>query len=149
MTWLKTRLKTSTAMFKFVVTSVPITNFPPSAAGEADKWEGYPAQREEILDYVEKEALKGVWWLSGDLHFGCIGGIGATGARLAMREVLMGPGGTNARTNITLSATQFDKVIEEKNYTSFRVDPIKKELTVEFLGAAGKSLFKKTYGLNA
>lgn len=145
MTWLKQRLKASTAVFKFVVTSVPITNFPASAAGEADKWEGYPAQREEILDYVQAEGLKGVWWLSGDLHFGSIGGIGATGARRAMHEVLMGPGGTTARTNITLSATQFDAVIEEKNYTSFRVDPLAKELTVEFLGENGKSLYKKTY----
>lgn len=145
MTWLKQRLKASTAVFKFVVTSVPITNFPPSAAGEADKWEGYPAQREEILDYVQAQGLKGVWWLSGDLHFASIGGIGATGARRAMHEVLMGPGGTTARTNITLSSTQFDTVIEQKNYTSFRVDPIAKEVTIEYLGANGKSIFKKTY----
>lgn len=145
MAWLKDRLEKSTAVFKFVLTSVPITNFPPTAAGEADKWEGYPAQREEILDFVEQKALKGVWWLSGDLHFGSIGGIGASGPRLAMREVLMGPGGTNARTNITLSATQFDKVIEEKNYTSFTVDPVKKQVTVTYLGAGGKKIFEKTY----
>lgn len=145
MSWLKQRLSTSPAVFKFVVTSVPITNFPASAAGEADKWEGYPAQRNEILDYVQAQALKGVWWLSGDLHFGSIGGIGTSGPRLSMREVLMGPGGTNARTNITLSATQFDKVIEEKNYTSFRADPVAKRLTVEFVGAGGKSLFERTY----
>lgn len=143
MAWLKDRLSKSTAVFKLIVTSVPITNFPAAAAGEADKWEGYPAQREEILDFVEKGALKGVWWLSGDLHFGSIGGVGATGARRQMREVLMGPGGTNAR-SVALPAEQFDKMIDEKNYTVFRADPVKKELTVEFIGATG-TLFKRTY----
>jgi alkaline phosphatase D len=143
MAWLKERLEKSTAVFKFVVSSVPITNFPLSAAGESDKWEGYPAQREEILDFVEAKALKGVWWLSGDLHFGSIGGIGATGPRRKMQEVLMGPGGTNAGSP-TLSPAQWDKVIDEKNYTVFRADPVKRELTVEFIGASG-SLFKRVY----
>lgn len=143
MAWLKDRLANSPAVFKLIVTSVPITNFPAAAAGESDKWEGYPAQRNEILDFVSKGALKGVWWLSGDLHFGSVGGIEATGPRLQMREVLMGPGGTNARSP-ELSATQFDRVVGEKNYTLFRADPVKRELTVEFIGAAG-SIFKRTY----
>jgi alkaline phosphatase D len=143
MAWLKGRLARSAAVFKLVVTSVPITNFPGAAAGEVDKWEGYPAQREEILDFVEARALKGVWWLSGDLHFGCIGGIGPTGARRRMREVLMGPGGTNARSP-SLPAGQFDRVVGEKNYTVFRADPIKRELTVTFVGAGGK-IFERTY----
>jgi phosphodiesterase/alkaline phosphatase D-like protein len=143
MAWLKDRLSKSTAVFKFIVTSVPITNFPPAAAGASDKWEGYPAQREEILDFVATGNIKGVWWLSGDLHFGSIGGIGATGARRQMHEVLMGPGGTTARSP-DLSPAQWDKVIDEKNYTVFKADPIKRELTVEFIGAAG-SIFKRTY----
>jgi alkaline phosphatase D len=143
MAWLKDRLTKSTAVFKFVVTSVPITNFPPNAAGASDKWEGYPAQREEILDFVTAGNLKGVWWLSGDLHFGSIGGIGATGARRMMHEVLMGPGGTTAR-SVDLPAGQFDKMIDEKNYTVFRADPVKRELTVDFIGANG-SIFKRTY----
>ena len=143
MTWLKDRLAKSTAVFKFIVTSVPITNFPAAASGESDKWEGYPAQREEILDFITTGNVKGVWWLSGDLHFGSIGGVGASGPRLQMHEVLMGPGGTTARAP-ELPAGQFDKMIDEKNYTVFRADPVKRELTVEFIGATG-TLFKRTY----
>ena len=143
MAWLKDRLSRSTAVFKFVVTSVPISNFPISAAGEADKWEGYPAQREEILDFVEARDLKGVWWLSGDLHFGSIGGVGPSGARRKMHEVLMGPGGTDARSP-SLPTGQFDQVIGEKNYTMFRADPIRRELTVTFMGAHGE-IWKRTY----
>lgn len=143
MTWLKDRLDRSTAVFKFVVTSVPITNFPAGIADETDKWEGYDAQREELLDFIEKQDIKGVWWLSGDLHFGSVGGVGPTGARRQMREVLMGPGGTDPRSP-SLPAGQFDRVIDDYNYTLFRADPIKRELTVTFIGPSGK-IFERTY----
>lgn len=143
MAWLKDRLDRSPAVFKFIVTSVPITNFPAAVVGEVDKWEGYPAQREEILDFIENRDIKGVWWLSGDLHFGSIGGIAATGARRRMHEVLMGPGGTDARM-VTLPSGQFDRAVEEKNYTVFRADPIKRELTVTFVTARGE-IFERTY----
>lgn len=143
MAWLKDRLAHSPAVFKFVVTSVPISNFPAAAAGEADKWEGYPAQREEILDFIEARDLRGVWWLSGDLHFGSVGGVGPTGARRRMHEVLMGPGGTDARSP-ALPSGQFDRVIGEKNYTVFRADPTRRELTVTFVGAHGE-IFERTY----
>jgi alkaline phosphatase D len=141
--WLEDRLTKSTAVFKFVVTSVPISNFPLDAAGEADKWEGYPAQRNDLLDFVVNSGIKGVWWLSGDLHFGSIGGVGSSGPRLQMHEVLMGPGGTNAHSP-NLPAAQFDTMIGEKNYTVFRADPVNRKLTVEYIGASG-SLFKRTY----
>lgn len=145
MAWLKQGLETSTAVFKLVLTSVPITNFPAAASGEADKWEGYPAQRDEILDFVETKAIPGVWWLSGDLHFGCIGAVGTTAARAKMREVLMGPGGTTAREDVTLAAPQFERVVSEKNYTVFRADPVKKELTVTFVRETGTTIFTRTY----
>lgn len=49
---------------------------------------------------------------SGDLHFGSVGGVEAAGPRRQMREVLVGPGGTTARSP-DLSATQFDRVVGE------------------------------------
>lgn len=142
MTWLKDRLKQSTAVFKLVVTSVPITNFPATAG--ADKWEGYPAQRNALLNYVAAEKIAGVFWLSGDLHFASAGGVEATGVRRQMIEILMGPGGTNAG-DPNLSPEQFDLVVNQKNYALFKADPVKKELTVEYIGAGGASISKKTY----
>jgi alkaline phosphatase D len=143
MNWLKDRLDRSTAVFKFVVTSVPMSNFPASAVGESDKWEGYPAQREEILNFVENRDIGGVWWLSGDLHFGSVGGVGPSGPRRRMREVLMGPGGTDARSP-SLPTAQFDRVIGDNNYTLFRADPIRRELRITFIGPSGE-LFERTY----
>lgn len=55
----------------------------------------------------------------------------------------MGPGGTDAR-SVSLPSGQFDRAIEEKNYTVFRADPIKRELTVTFVTARGE-IFERTY----
>lgn len=143
MAWLKQRLTQSQAVFKLVLTSVPISNFPLSAASESDKWEGYPAQRDDILAFVRDQKLTGVVWLSGDLHFGCVGSVGTTEARMKMREILMGPGGTDAN-NPDLPAPQFERVIGEKNFTLFKADPVARQLTVEFVGAGG-TIFKNVY----
>ncbi len=145
MTWLKGRLKSSPAMFKLVATSVPIGNFPLSASGEADKWEGYPAQREELLDFITQQALTGVFFLSGDLHFGSVGGVGTTPARLKLKEILMGPAGSQPGSP-NLDPPLFDKVIDQRNYTVFRADPVKKELAIEFFGVSG-SIYKKTFAV--
>lgn len=143
MAWLKQRLSQSQAVFKLVLTSVPISNFPLSAAGESDKWEGYPAQRDDILAFVRDQKLTGVVWLSGDLHFGCVGSVGTSEARMKMREILMGPGGTDAN-NPDLPAPQFERVIGEKNFTLFKADPVARQLTVEFVGEGG-TIFKNVY----
>jgi len=142
--WLQDRLARSTAVFKFIVTSVPITSYPAALAGNAaDKWQGYAAQRAKVLDFVATSGIKGVWWLSGDLHFGSVGRVEASGPRSAMREVLMGPAGSTPRV-ADLAAPQFDASLAELNYTVLQADPVKRELTVEFIGPAGP-LFKRTY----
>jgi hypothetical protein len=43
----------------------PITNliFQPY-----DRWEGYPAERDELLTFIESTPVKNVVWLSTDLH---------------------------------------------------------------------------------
>lgn len=51
---------------KFIVTSVPF--FPDTRSGSTDKWSGFSAQRLEILDYIRKEKISKVVFLSGDVH---------------------------------------------------------------------------------
>jgi len=144
--WLEEGLSASTAVFKLILNSVPITDFPNDVVSEAnkDKWVGYPAQRSRILDFVVNKSIEGVWWLSGDLHFGTVGRIATSGPHLAMREVLMGPSGT-AADSPDLPTNRFDTVINERNYTRFVADPFKRELTIEFVSTAGRSIFKRTY----
>ena len=48
--WLFKRLAASSAIFKFVATSVPM------AGGGIDRWDGYPAERAETAALYKREA---------------------------------------------------------------------------------------------
>ena len=63
--WLENGLMNSTATFKFIMNGPPITQllFVPY-----DRWEAWPAERTEILDFIQNNSLKNVIWLSTDLH---------------------------------------------------------------------------------
>ncbi len=57
---------------KVVVTSVPF--FPDSSSGEGrDKWSGYEVQRQNLLSYIEDNAIRKSVFFSGDVHasFSC------------------------------------------------------------------------------
>jgi alkaline phosphatase D len=59
--WLKTALLESRATFKIIMNSVPIADFPGAFdLARNDRWEGYGAQRTEILEHIEREAIRGV-----------------------------------------------------------------------------------------
>ena len=53
-------------MFKFIVNSVPIVD---RAGADSDNWNGYASQRREILNHIDNSRIRGVVWLSGDVHF--------------------------------------------------------------------------------
>ncbi|MFQ5666453.1 MAG: alkaline phosphatase D family protein, partial [Candidatus Binatia bacterium] len=63
--WLKNSLLNSTATFKFIMNGPPITEllFDPY-----DRWEAWPAERSDILDFIQSNNIKNVIWLSTDLH---------------------------------------------------------------------------------
>ena len=63
--WLESGLMNSTATFKFIMNGPPITQllFVPY-----DRWEAWPAERTEILDFIQNNSLKNVIWLLTDLH---------------------------------------------------------------------------------
>ncbi|MCK5441288.1 MAG: alkaline phosphatase D family protein [Maribacter sp.] len=64
--WLKEKLKTSTATFKVISSSVPwAKNTKP---GSDDTWDGFPKEREEIFSFIEENKIEGVLLLSADRH---------------------------------------------------------------------------------
>ncbi len=63
--WLLSGLQASTARVKFVVTSVPLQFlgiFP------YDRWDGYDAERREILEAIASAGVEGVFLLTTDFH---------------------------------------------------------------------------------
>lgn len=64
--WLFEALRSSTATFKLIASSVP---FPDDVKPDSpDPWQGYPAEREEIFSFIEDHGMGGVVLLSGDRH---------------------------------------------------------------------------------
>lgn len=148
MAWLKTGLTNSDAIFKFIVNSVPITDMPSFFPSEDDRWEGYPDQREAILDHVA--GISGVVWLSGDFHLGASARVEKTGPRNAMVEYFMGPSGQLPNPawlllNTQAQKDQFPFVTGTMNTTRFTVDPTATppSCTVEVIDGDGKLLFSE------
>jgi alkaline phosphatase D len=61
----KATLISSTAKFKFVVSQVPIQQF---YAMPYDRWEGYAAERNELLNFIRSNRVANVVFLSTDIH---------------------------------------------------------------------------------
>ena len=144
--WLKTSLRESDAVFKFVVTSKPITGRVAADLTRSDFWEGYPAQREELLSFIVESDIEGLWFLSGDVHYAAIARVEARGPYSRLREVYMGPAGSGDPGEVVCDgAGQSEVTVRRLNYARFVADPMARILTISFVGAGGDVLCRRTY----
>lgn len=148
MDWLKAGLAASPVVFKVILNSVPITNFPGLFDFVAhDRWEGYPAARTEILSYVENARIPGVLWVAGDFHMASTGRVSRSGVGSRAIEVLAGPG---AQTGNPLAGTlflnpQFDFFTATSNYTSIALDPATRRVRVRFHDGSDRVIGDRSY----
>lgn len=68
--WLKDGLQGSSASWKLVGNQQMIMPFElsPGVKVEVDSWQGYPAQRTELLTHVQQRGIQDVVFLTGDIH---------------------------------------------------------------------------------
>ena len=145
--WLKTGLKASTAVFKIIMNSVPITDFGFSAL-TGDGWLNYTQQRNGVLNWVEDENIEGVLWVSGDHHFASVGQVSAFGAGSQALEILAGPGGQDANPVwALLRPPRWDYATGTNNYVTIALDQMTKIARLEFHDGAGAVIFGKDYTL--
>lgn len=148
MAWFKAALSASTARFKIVLNSVPITDMT-GWFGDAlsqDRWQGYE-QRAEILSYIRDNGVTGVLWISGDFHLGMVNRVDmAGGPGDDQWEVLTGPAGSDVNPLGALLELddQFQLVVLEWNWTRFELDPSLGTCLVQFIGDDGAVLGEKT-----
>jgi len=68
--FLKARLKSSQSTWKVLANQLPV--FPINGIAEAglqdDQWEGFQAERTELLKFIEDEKIPGVVFVTGDIH---------------------------------------------------------------------------------
>ena len=66
-------LERSTAVFKFIVSSVPFNDWARAAddawSGERDEFGGFRTERDQIFEFIRQQDIPGVILLSGDQHW--------------------------------------------------------------------------------
>jgi alkaline phosphatase D len=146
MDWIKAELSASTARFKIILNSVPISDMRDflGTLAEGDRWSGYPTQREELLQHIDDEEIEGLLWITGDFHWGAALKVGRTAPDLAgdQWEILAGPAGSfiNPIVFITQTNEQLHRIIGAFNYTWFYADPASGVIEVEFIGDDGTTI---------
>lgn len=150
MSWLKQELSASTAVFKVVMNSVPIFDFTGTLVGNIqaeDRWQGFPAQRTELLEHIELAAVTGVLWVTGDFHIGGCGTISPAGEPgESSLEVLTGPGGSgiNPAAGLVQPGGRILAIVDTWNYALFEADPDAGSVVVSFVGDDGAVISSQT-----
>lgn len=143
MAWLKRALAESRARFKVILNSVPIARFPvsPPWSQPFDRWEGYAAQREELLSFIAEAPVDNVWFVAGDFHLGLVHRLEVGGRDSRLWEIAVGPGCQVPRDPATLSSPQILHLSAENAYTTLELDPSANTVRVRYVSEAGDVLF--------
>ncbi|TVQ90244.1 MAG: hypothetical protein EA397_12875 [Deltaproteobacteria bacterium] len=97
--WLLDGLSRSTATWKLIGNSVPMSSLPgPYQAPIAinDTWHGHGdgEQRRRLVEHITSNGLEGVLVLSGDYHMPALSRLDPEGPGFGLWEVISGPGGS-------------------------------------------------------
>lgn len=148
--FLADRLKTSPCHFKVVMNSVPITNMPIAwDIAASDRWEGYPEQRQQVLDLIDEHDIKNVWFLSGDFHVCFVSRLEPGGAQLShrTREIAVTSGNESPIPEFLtqLDPPQFSYGVHKARAVLVTFDPEADAVLVRFLDPlTGDELYSET-----
>jgi alkaline phosphatase D len=135
--WLKERLKASTAPFKFIITSVPFHG------SLADTWGSYRTERDEIAGFIRSEKIPGTIFLTGDYHVAR----DLSNAKTGLREYMAGPIASFTQYQFSPESRAYNEKIGNFHYGDgytfglWRVDPAAGRASLEFVHVSGESLF--------
>lgn len=109
LSWLLRALEESPCVFKLILNSVPFSRLGGLwEVGIADRWQGYAAQRERLLNHLVDRSIENVFFLSGDFHCGFISRVEPSGPGARYWELLMGPTAPNSPNPIAALADSGD-----------------------------------------
>jgi alkaline phosphatase D len=135
--WLLDGIARSPAIFKFIATTVPMLG------GGRDRWDGYPKERQQILNFIKSRRIPGVVFLSADLHYAAITNIPNSGG---LKDITAGPLAAPLNRITDGTARRFDYFLAENfNFAKVTIDP-KSDATkavVEFIDQDNQ-VFHKT-----
>jgi alkaline phosphatase D len=112
--WLLDAITNSTALFKFIATSVTM------AGGGSDRWDGFPKERQQILRYINEKKIHGVVFLSADMHYAAVTNIPKSGG---IKDITAGPLGAPLNRITNGTARRYDFFLAENfNFGKITVD---------------------------
>jgi alkaline phosphatase D len=131
-----------------VLNSVAITNMPLAwDLGAEDRWEGYPAQRDELLEFIYDNELRNVWFLTGDFHIGFVGRVEPRGPGNNLYEIALGPGG-NGPNPLGVGLSLLDQfefhTVDPEVATYLTFDPLEDVVRVVFTDKDGEVLYDES-----
>lgn len=136
--FLQERLLNSPCHFKVVMNSVPITNMPLVWDLAAfDRWEGFPEQRNALLQFIDANQIENVWWLSGDFHVCFVSRLEPAGNGFAARsrEIACTGGNTNILGDL-LGGGQFAYGTSQPRGVILMFDPAANAVNVRYIDPA-------------
>lgn len=141
MEWLKNALASSSATFKIIVSGSQFVN----KLSTADCLTLYPVEFDELMNYLEKEKVEGVVFLSGDRHHSEVIRYQRKNA-YTVYDITTSPISAGIAKPRGAEVNHPDRIpntlVEEHNYARFNVAGPKNEriLKVEFAGRKGQTL---------
>jgi alkaline phosphatase D len=135
--WLKERLKASTAPFKFIITSVPFHG------SLADTWGSYRTERDDIAGFIRGEKIRGTIFLTGDYHLAR----DLSNSKTGLREYMAGPIASFTQYQFSPESRAYNEKIGNFHYGDgytfglWRIDPAAGKASLEFVHLNGESLF--------
>jgi len=140
MEWLKNSLLYSSATFKIITVGSQVLN----PVSPYDKWRDFPAEYQELMDFLKEYKVNGVLFLTGDRHHSEIIKVDRPGT-YPFYDITVSPltSGTHSfggpEKNNAYRVFGLD---EKQNYGKFSFSGTRgnRKLTVEFLGVKGEKL---------
>jgi phosphodiesterase/alkaline phosphatase D-like protein len=126
---------------------VPITHIAALSGSYAeDRWDGYPAQRADLIRFLGDSGLRNVWFITGDFHLGMVMRVDSEGPGASIWEIAAGPAAnvsalapalaTAPTRNLVFPRSQFPYVSTDFAATTLAFDPAQDSVQVKFLEAA-------------
>jgi alkaline phosphatase D len=111
--WLFESLASSGALFKIIATSVPFYG------GGQDKWEGYPRERAEVLQWIKQKKIRNVAFISADVHYAAV-----TKLPGGLKEIVTGPMAAPLNVLATGLSKRFEFFFNQNfNFGMMTIDP--------------------------
>jgi alkaline phosphatase D len=101
--------------------------------GGIDRWDGYPAERAELLRFIKAKRITGVVFLSADLHYAAVTSVPNSHG---LKDITAGPLAAPLNRVTNGSAPRFDFFLADNfNFAKITVDPAVKpaQALVEFI----------------